>query len=85
VSSLDLGDRVTLSDYTPEPWAAIRSADLLVLPSRFDGFGMMVIEALALGTPGPDVQQGGRVGVPDRAAERTRRRTGRPQCAGRAA
>jgi glycosyltransferase involved in cell wall biosynthesis len=51
VSSLDLGDRVTLSDYTPAPWSAIRSADLLVLPSRFDGFGMVVIEALALGTP----------------------------------
>jgi glycosyltransferase involved in cell wall biosynthesis len=51
VTSLDLDDHVRFQDYLSDPWEAVRSADLLVLPSRFDGFGLVVIEALALGTP----------------------------------
>jgi glycosyltransferase involved in cell wall biosynthesis len=51
VASLELDNRVTLLGYLPDPREAVRSVDLLVLPSRFDGFGLVAIEALALGTP----------------------------------
>jgi glycosyltransferase involved in cell wall biosynthesis len=51
VARLRLGDRVTFLGYLADPAAAVRAADLVVLPSRFDGFGLVVVEALALGTP----------------------------------
>jgi glycosyltransferase involved in cell wall biosynthesis len=51
VSRLGPHGRVAVLGYLADPWATVRSADLVVLPSRFDGFGLVVIEALALGTP----------------------------------
>ena len=35
----------------PQLFATLRAADCLILPSRFDAFGMVAIEALACGTP----------------------------------
>ncbi|MCX7177145.1 MAG: glycosyltransferase [Proteobacteria bacterium] len=37
--------------YGEDKWAAYREADLFVLPSRSENFGMTVAEALAAGTP----------------------------------
>jgi glycosyltransferase involved in cell wall biosynthesis len=51
VRGLDLGDRVRLSYRTEDPWSAFAQANLFVLPSRFDGFGQVVLESLAAGTP----------------------------------
>lgn len=34
-----------------EPWAEIRVGDLLIIPSAFEGDGLVVIEALQLGLP----------------------------------
>lgn len=51
ISALGLSDRVRLEGFVDDRDAAIASADALVLPSRFDGFGQVVVEALALGTP----------------------------------
>ncbi|MDX2257896.1 MAG: glycosyltransferase family 4 protein [Hyphomicrobiaceae bacterium] len=44
---------ITLLPHAPQPelFATIASHDCLVLPSRFDGFGMVVPEAMALGVP----------------------------------
>jgi glycosyltransferase involved in cell wall biosynthesis len=50
-SSLDLHDEVSVLGFVPDISGAIRGADAVVLPSRFDGFGQVVLESLALGTP----------------------------------
>jgi glycosyltransferase involved in cell wall biosynthesis len=51
ISALRLGDRVSLVGYLNDTDFAIQSADALILPSRFDGFGQVVIETIAAGTP----------------------------------
>jgi glycosyltransferase involved in cell wall biosynthesis len=51
ILSLRLEDQVSLLGYLPDTDVAIRSADALILPSRFDGFGQVVIETIAAGTP----------------------------------
>ncbi len=51
ISSLQLDDRVSVVGFVSDARSAMRAADLVVLPSRFDGFGQVVIETLAVGTP----------------------------------
>lgn len=51
VAALDLRDRVTLPGYSPDVARHMAGAGLLVLPSHREGFGNVVVEALAQGTP----------------------------------
>ena len=46
-----VGNRLTFQSYTPQPQHVMQSADVLVLASYREGFGVVVIEAAACGVP----------------------------------
>jgi len=51
VAQLDLRDVVTLHGTVSKPQEALKQIDLLVLPSSAEGFGLVLIEAMAAGIP----------------------------------
>ena len=51
VAALGLGERVRLPGFRANPYAFLRRAHLFVLSSRWEGFGNVVVEALAGGVP----------------------------------
>lgn len=46
-----VGDRVTLRGWLPDVRPALAEADLFVMPSRWEGFGLVAVEAMAAGVP----------------------------------
>ena len=48
---LGIADRIDWLGWQPDPWTVLDSADLLVLCSAFEGFPMVLIEAMARGIP----------------------------------
>ncbi len=51
VGALDLGDRLTLAGARPDAASYLAAADVVVLCSRWEGFGLVIAEALRLGRP----------------------------------
>jgi glycosyltransferase involved in cell wall biosynthesis len=51
IGRLGLGSRVRLKGAVSGPRDALRDIDLLVLPSEAEGFGLVLIEAMAAGVP----------------------------------
>jgi glycosyltransferase involved in cell wall biosynthesis len=51
VSRLGLRGRVTFTGMVSNPYPLMRRADVIVLPSREEGFGLVAAEAAALGVP----------------------------------
>ncbi|HEY2734777.1 MAG TPA: glycosyltransferase, partial [Polyangiales bacterium] len=48
---LGIASRLIMAGWLDNPWAVMRRAELFVLPSRWEGFGNVVIEAMASGVP----------------------------------
>src|SRR5690606_14951781 len=61
VAELGLGERVTFMGFVPDADMAdlYRAADVFVLSSRYEPFGMTAVEAMACGTPTVVTTQGG--------------------------
>ena len=61
VAELNLGDKVRFENFIPDDQLAdyYRAADLFVLSSRYEPFGMTAIEAMASGTPSVITVHGG--------------------------
>lgn len=51
IERLGLIDHVDLVGYQASPWSWMKAADLVVMSSRYEGFGNVLVEALAVGTP----------------------------------
>lgn len=51
IEALGLGERVILGGFLRNPYPLIRQARMLVLSSDYEGFGNVLVEALALGVP----------------------------------
>jgi glycosyltransferase involved in cell wall biosynthesis len=51
VDELDIGDHVDLHGFVRNPYPYMRRASLFVLSSDFEGFGSVIVEALACGCP----------------------------------
>jgi glycosyltransferase involved in cell wall biosynthesis len=51
ISTLGLAEAVELPGFVENPYPYIKHASLVPLASRWDGFGNILVEALALGTP----------------------------------
>ena len=49
--SLDIEHAVSLPGWVPNPYAYMSKADVFVLSSKYEGFGNVVLEALACGCP----------------------------------
>ncbi len=71
-ASLGVEEAVTFAGWQPNPFAFMARATVFVLPSLYEGFGNVLVEAMASGTPviatncpfGPaDVLQEGRAGL----------------------
>lgn len=51
IKQLGLTDTVRLLGFQPNPYQYMAAADLFVLPSLYEGFGNVIVEAMACGTP----------------------------------
>ncbi len=51
IERLDLTDHVKLPGFTSNPFSAMRAADLFCLPSLYEGFPLILLEALACRVP----------------------------------
>jgi glycosyltransferase involved in cell wall biosynthesis len=71
-ASLGIGDAVSWEGFQPDPARYMAAADVFVLSSEYEGFGNVIVEAMAAGAPvvatdcpyGPgEILEGGRHGV----------------------
>lgn len=59
IKELRLEERVVFLDYVAELYSLLPSLDILLVPSRQESFGRVIIEAMAVGVPVVAFRQGG--------------------------
>lgn len=62
---LDVKDTVSFLGYVANPFPYIKNADLLLLSSGFEGFGLVVCEAMVLGVPVVSTKTAGPIEIID--------------------
>lgn len=50
-NQLDIGNKVEFLGFKKNPYKYMKQADIFVLSSRWEGFGHVIVEAMACGTP----------------------------------
>ena len=80
IAELGIGDRVHLVGYVPEADALIREATVVVMSSKEEGMGSVILDALALEKPVVATAAGG---IPEVLPPRSPRAGGRRNGAGR--
>ena len=51
VQKLNLGDKVSFLGFQKDPYEFIANADIILIPSLAEAFGLVFLEAMAIGTP----------------------------------
>lgn len=51
VKNKNLGYNIIIESWTNDPWSYLKTADCLLFPSLSEGHGLVVMEAIAAGTP----------------------------------
>lgn len=71
VNTMGLADRVMFLGILPNPYPLMSQADVVVLPSREEGFGLVAVEAAVVGVPFVGSDTGGLREVCDALGHRT--------------
>lgn len=51
IEDLGLSDRIFLRGFTDNPMSQMRAADIFIFPSKYEGFGLALAEAMSCGLP----------------------------------
>lgn len=63
IKELNLEDTVSMLGFISNPYGVLRNSKILCMPSSWEGFGLVAIEALALGKPVVAADVGGLPGI----------------------
>ena len=63
IQRLNLGNNITLKGFVSNPYGILKNSKMLCIPSKWEGFGLVAVEALALGKPVLAAPAGGLPGI----------------------
>lgn len=65
IKNLDVGDLIELPGFVDNPFPILKNSDLLLLSSGYEGFGLVLCEAMCLGVPVVSTKTAGPVEIID--------------------